>query len=485
MKTREDKLEVLALLEERESRKRKRKIYSYFPENGPLSREKYPKHMSFFAAGEKYPERLFLAGNRVGKTESGGGYELALHLTGDYPKWWMGKRFDRPINAWAAGDTGKTVKEIIQAKLLGKPGDHGTGLIPADSLIRTTAKQGVSDGVDTIYVKHVTGGTSAVTLKSYDQRREAFQGTEQDVIWLDEEPPLDIYTECLLRTMDTSGLGTHVGILMLTFTPLMGMSETVLQFLPGGEINEREDGAKRVIMAGWDDVPHLTEEVKKQLLSSIPPFQRDARSKGVPQLGAGAIYPVPESEFLVDDFQVPDHWPRCFGMDVGWNRTAALWGAWDRQADILYLFSEHYRGQAEPAVHAASIRARGEWIPGVIDPASRGRTQSDGQQLLQMYKDLGLDLDLADNGVESGIYDLWMRLSTGRLKVFKSMTNWLAEFRLYRRNEKGQIVKKDDHLMDATRYLIRSGMSRSKVKPVKKEKHVSTYNPGASSGWMS
>lgn len=475
--SRSDKEELLALLNEKERRARGRKILTYFPDTGPLRRELYHKHMAFFQSGATFRERAFIAGNRVGKTETGGGYELVLHLTGKYPGWWTGRRFDRPVNAWAAGDTGKTVREIIQAKLLGKPGDHGTGLIPSDTIVRTTPKSGVPDAVDTIYVRHASGGTSQVVLKSYDQKRESFQGTEQDVIWLDEEPDLSIYTECLLRTM------TCNGVVMLTFTPLMGMSETVMQFLPGGEISERQDGSKCVIMAGWDDAPHLTEEMKKELLASIPPFQRDARSKGIPQLGSGAIYPVPESDFVVDDFQIPEHWMRAFALDVGWNRTAALFGAIDRDTDTLYLYSEHYRGQAEPAIHAEAIKSRGLWIPGVVDPASRGRTQNDGLQLLQIYKDLGLNLETADNAVESGIYDVWTRLSTGRLKVFRSLSNWLAEFRLYRRDDKGRIVKANDHLMDATRYLVRSGIARSKTKPVDKPKPTVTFISGGS-GWM-
>lgn len=475
--TREEKIELIALLEEKERRERGRKINTYFPNNGALRRELYQKHMSFFEAGSKYRERLFMAANRVGKTESGGGYELTLHLTGKYPEWWKGRRFDKPINAWAAGDTGKTVRDIIQFKLLGSPGDHGTGLIPLDLLVKTTTKQGVPEAVDSIYVKHVSGGNSHVSLKSFDQRRIAFQGTEQDVIWLDEEPPLDVYTECLLRTM------TNNGLLMLTFTPLMGMSETVLSFLDGGEISEKSEGSKSVTMAGWDDVPHLSEESKAELLKSIPPFQRDARSKGIPQLGAGAIFPVPESEILVDDFAIPDHWPRVFGQDVGWNRTAALWGAIDRESDIVYLYSEHYRGQAEPAIHAEAIKSRGSWVPGVIDPASRGRTQVDGLQLLQMYKDLGLDLDIAQNGVESGLYEVWQRLSTGRLKVFKSLSSWKQEFRLYRRDEKGRIVKENDHLMDTTRYLIVSGLARAKTKPAEKKATHSHYS-GGNNGWM-
>jgi hypothetical protein len=167
----------------------------------------------------------------------------------------------------------------------------------------------------------------------------------------------------------------------------------------------------------------------------------------------------------VDDFPLPDHWPRAYGLDVGWNKTAAVWGALDREADILYLYSTHYRGQAEPSVHAEGIRARGDWIEGAIDPASRGRSQRDGEQLLQDYTDLGLHLTPADNSVEAGILRVWERMSTGRLKVFRSLGDWLAEYRIYRRDDKGRVVKKNDHLMDATRYLEMTGLDLAKVKP--------------------
>ena len=480
--TREEKLEAIRILEEKERRRKTRKLYSYYPDKGALRRELYPKHLQFFEAGSRYVERLFMAANRVGKTEGAGGYETVLHLTGDYPSWWNGKRFDRPIEAWAAGDTGKTVRDIIQRKLWGKFLEPGTGLIPADSIHDRTLKSGIADAIDTIFVKHKSGGISQIVLKSYDQRREAFQGTKIDLIWLDEESPLDIYTECLLRTTDTTGGNTDNGIMLLTFTPLMGMSETVMAFLPGGEIKEIDDGSKFVVMATWDDCPHLSEATKKMLWDSIPPFQRDARSKGVPQLGSGAIYPVPESDFVVNDFPIPDHWPKIYGLDVGWNRTAVPWGALDRDNDTLYLYSEHYRGQAEPSLHVEAIKARGVWIPGVFDPAARGRSQIDGRQVLQQYLDLGLILEPAQNAVEAGIYEVWQRLSTGRLKVFKSMSNWLYEFRLYRRDEKGHIVKTNDHLMDATRYLVMSGLERAKTKPVDKPKQKQ-FSP-SSGGWM-
>lgn len=234
---------------------------------------------------------------------------------------------------------------------------------------------------------------------------------------------------------------------------------------------------------GWADSPHLTDKMREEMLAALPPHQRDARSKGIPQLGSGAIYPVPESDILIQDFEIPIHWPKVYGMDVGWNRTAAIFGAWDRESDIVYLYSEHYRGQAEPALHAQAIKARGEWIPGVIDPASRGRSQHDGQQLITTYKEHGLNLEFADNSVETGIYKTWERLSTGRLKVFNSCQNWISEYRLFRRDENGKIVKKNDHLMDCTRYLIMSGIDRAKTKPVVK-KEVDEFEYYGSSGWM-
>lgn len=225
--------------------------------------------------------------------------------------------------------------------------------------------------------------------------------------------------------------------------------------------------SKYLVNAGWDDAPHLSEKSKREMYASSEPHLREARSKGTPSLGMGAIYPIAETEFIIDPFKIPSFWPRGYGFDVGWNRTAAVWGAWDREQDILYLTAEHYRGQAEPSIHAAAIRARGEWIPGNIDPAANGRSQHDGEQLMVSYQRLGLILQAADNSVEAGIQDVLERLSTGRLKVFRSLTNWQMEYRIYRRNKNGAIVKKVDHLMDATRYLCRpDSLARMVVKPV-------------------
>jgi Terminase RNaseH-like domain len=168
---------------------------------------------------------------------------------------------------------------------------------------------------------------------------------------------------------------------------------------------------------------------------------------------------------IVPDFELPDYWPPAYGLDVGWRKTAAIWGARDNESGVVYLYSEHYAGQKEPSLHAESIKARGEWIPGVIDPAAQGRSQVDGQELIQIYPRQGLMLSPAVNAVEAGLYAVWQMMSAGKLKVFASLGNYRQEFRLYARDIDGKVIKVNDHLMDAKRYLVMSGLARMQTKP--------------------
>jgi len=471
--SRTELLRAWDLLTEQQRRERRRKFWTYYPDAGPLRRELYPRHLEFFALGKDHPTRCFMAGNRTGKTEGGGGYELTCHLTGYYPEWWQGHRFDKPIDAWAAGDTGDTVRDIIQAKLVGAKDNEGTGLIPGDAIVDLSYRRNSNDLLDYIDVQRYRqlksgtwdkAGVSRLGFKSYEQGRKTFQGTEKDVIWLDEESDAGIRAECALRLMTTRGL------LIETFTPLKGLTPIVLTYLEDGrpptEGNRTVTSPDRaLVMAGWDDVPHLPDAEKGRMMRESEPHLRLARSKGIPSIGSGAIYPIAEEEIVCDPFELPEHWPRAYGMDVGWNRTAAVWGAFDAETDTWYLYSEHYRGQAEPSIHADSIKGRGEWINGTIDPAARGRAQKDGEQLLETYTDLKLNLTPADNAREAGIHRVYQRLSTGKMKVFKTLSNWLAEYRIYRRDDKGQVVKSNDHAMDATRYLEMSGKDVMTTKP--------------------
>lgn len=230
------------LLEAYEDSVRTNRIELFYPETGPLRRECYPKHMEFFTAGAKYRERCFMAANRIGKSEGAGGYETALHLTGEYPAWWPGRRFAKATRGYACGKTNETTRDIVQAKLFGKvrmDGNRktldGTGLVPARCIGTVTWKQGVTDLADTVQVRHTSGRWSECSLKSYAQGRGSFEGTERDWIWLDEEPPVDVYGECLIRTATTGG------IVYITFTPLEGATEVVQSFMPAKMMNEIMD----------------------------------------------------------------------------------------------------------------------------------------------------------------------------------------------------------------------------------------------------
>jgi len=239
---------------------------------------------------------------------------------------------------------------------------------------------------------------------------------------------------------------------------------------------------KAIVSAGWDDAPHLDEQEKAELLAGCEPHLRESRSKGIPHLGSGAIYPINPSDFTVEPFQIKPWYYRGYGMDVGWNYTAVVWFAWDKDTDVIYLYDCYIREKSEPEIHAAAVNRRDgkntKWV-GAIDPAARTRSQVDGQQLLKMYRQLGLKLVPADNSVESGIYAVYSRLSTGRLKVFNGvMSAWLEEYRMYRRDDKGKIIKSRDHLMDATRYAILSGVKHAKQLSQEKELGVASRNYG-------
>ena len=235
--TSSEKRELLALLEEKDRRKRRRKLFDLYPETGPLRRELYAKHMAFFRGGSKYMERCMMAANRIGKTWGVGGYETTLHLTGKYPEWWDGRRFKEPISAWVAGDTRTTTRDIVQTALLGVGGDAGAGelgagLIPGELIVgKPTPMQGVPGGIDTVAVRHVSGGVSTLGFKSYDQGRRTFQGTRKQLVWLDEEPPIEVYEEAMLRLTATVP-GEENGLMLCTFTPLLGLSKVALKFLP-------------------------------------------------------------------------------------------------------------------------------------------------------------------------------------------------------------------------------------------------------------
>src|SRR5262249_49937616 len=284
-------------------------------------------------------------------------------------------------------------------------------------------------------VRHVGGATSSIAFKSYEQGRQKWQGETLDWVWFDEEPPLDIYTEGLTRT------NLVQGPVWMTLTPLLGMSETVARFLL------EPCAARHVPSMTIADVEHYTPKQREAIAASYRPHEREARLKGVPAVGSGRIFPVAEESIAIDAVPIAQHWPQIGGLDFGWDHpTAAAKLAWDRDADIVYVTATYRMREATPLIHAGALKPWGS-LPWAWPHDGLAHDKTSGEQLAGSYRRHGLNL-LAEKaafedgsaGVEAGLSVMLERMQTGRLKVFRHLTDWLEEFRLYHRDA-GRVVK--------------------------------------------
>lgn len=434
-----EKAELLSLLEERERRARGNRLATYKP---------YAKQAEFHALGKAIRERLLMAGNQLGKTLSAG-FEVAMHLTGRYPSWWDGRTWARPIVAWVASETMEVSRDAAQRILLGRDGDRGSGAIPAECLIEVSPYPNVKGAVSQAKVRHVSGGESLVIFKSYDQGRRKFQGDTIDIFWPDEEPPEDIYTEGMTRTNATGGM------VLMTFTPLLGMSDVVRRFL----LEQSPDRA--VVSMTIDDVDHYTAEDRARIIASYPAHEREARAKGIPTMGSGRCFPVTEESIRVDAFPIPAHWAQIGGLDFGWDHPfGAARIAWDRDTDVIYVTATHRVREQTPLQHAGALKAWGDWLPWAWPHDGLQHDKGSGEQLADQYRKHGLRMlperatfEDGSNGVEAGVSEMLDRMQTGRLKVFSHLSDWFEEFRLYHRKD-GRIVKLNDDVLSATRYAL-------------------------------
>ncbi|SDP08776.1 terminase large (ATPase) subunit and inactivated derivatives [Phyllobacterium sp. OV277] len=285
--------------------------------------------------------------------------------------------------------------------------------------------------------------------------REKWQGPTVDGVWFDEEPPEDIYSEGLTRTNN----GQRGQFAQTTFTPLLGMSTVVSRFvMPGSD--DLGDEARHVTSMTIDDADHYTPEQRAKIIASYPAHEREARSKGIPTLGSGLIFPVLEEDIVVESFKIPAIWPQIGGLDFGWDHpTAAVSLAWDRDSDIVYLTRNYRKRQATPVIHAAAVKPWGLWLPWAW-PHDGNNDTAAGENLASQYKAQGLKtlperatFEDGSNSVEAGLMDMLDRMQTGRFKVFSTCIEWLEERRLYHRKD-GKIVKERDDVISASRYAL-------------------------------
>jgi phage terminase large subunit-like protein len=431
----------------------------------------YPWQMQFYEAGNFYNQRMVQAGNRVGKT-MGAAFEVALHATQNYPPWWRGRKFDKGIKAWCGSVTNELLRDSVQRELLGRPGAQGTGMIPARNIIDVKYRQaGVSEVVDRIFVETKNKKVSEIGLKTYEQGWRKFQATTQDLVWLDEEPEdFKIFTECMTRIMTVNGL------MVVTYTPLLGITPLVEHF--------DQDFCWK-IMVGWGDSEHLSEneEMQKQLLDTYMEHERDARQHGIPVQGEGRVWPVAEGEYVCDPFEIPKFYARIAGMDFGSDHpTAAIWMAWDRDTDTIYIYDEYAQRRETPAYHAEAIKRRGKWIP-VAWPHDGANidARSAGTNLKGMYmeQDVLMLQDSAryenDKGgpqpTEPIVMEVLERMQTGRIKVFSNCQGLLKEMRNYHRKD-GKLVRKNDDRISAMFYALMMKRFAKQDLPVKAQRRV-------------
>jgi len=424
-----------------------------------------------------HESRVFLAGEGFVPTRNtySCGAEMAMHLTGEYPSWWKGKRFAEPILGWAASKNGAATRDNPQLRLFGPPGQLGTGMIPKRCILPTmSGRDKTTTGLyDFAYVRHITGGLSMIRFRSYEQSREAWQGPKVDVVWFDEEPPLDIYEEGLARTIASKG------ITMMSFTPLLGYSTVVNMYMRDPEPDVSGRHWTRMTI---DDALHLSDEEKATEIARWPKHQRRARIEGLPLMGVGQIFPYSDEEISTQPFKIPEWWHRLGGIDVASNSqnprahpTAAVEIAIDPNTDCIYAIREYRKQGTNPAENAMVIKRWGKNLKWAWPKDAMNTEKGTGKQLMELYKEEGLKAlsihaqfenvkDRRKDGsagnttstvsVERGIMEMALRFENEMLKIFSTCPLLLEEVRQYHRDDDMKVVKEMDDLLDALRYAI-------------------------------
>jgi phage terminase large subunit-like protein len=434
--------------------------------------EPYEFQVAFHNGKDKngdYAFQKFLqAANQVGKTLCAAS-EVSFHATGDYPPWYKGRRLEKPLQIQVSGVTNETTRDICQAELLGDPEDpdaFGTGTIPKSRIVGSPArKSGIPNAFDSVKVRHKAGHTVTIKFRAYEAGFKKFMGHRNDLVWADEEPPPEIWSQ-----MNRSQIARPESIILATFTPENGTTQLVNQ------INDEIEPGQCLVIAAWEDAPHIAG-VKgriKLLLGKFSPHEREMRSKGIPLMGAGLVFPIEDDRILIDPIPLEPHWKRINGMDFGWDHpTGVAFLAYDDVNDVVYLVDEYCESKTLVPVTASAIKHRGEWIPTMWphDGMSVGDKQT-GKAFKTLYEDEGVNMHAewathppapgakegtGGNSVEAGLMDILNRMETGRFKVFRNCTKFIKEKGQYHRkvkNGKSEIVKFMDDVISACRYGI-------------------------------
>ena len=444
----------------------------------------YPKQRGFHAAGLAFPHRMLSAGNQNGKSWPTGA-ETAMHLTGEYPPWWDGHRFHHPITAWACGETGDAVRDNPQRVLLGQVGHEGTGLVPKRCITKSRAMaKGVGGLYDFIRIQHISGGTSFLRFRYYAQDVAAWQGPPVHWMWLDEEPPEEHFIEGMARLFGVGGRSA------ISYTPAKGRTTVTLRYVDP----QQREGTRHLTKMTIHDAQHIPPAEAEKRIRELPEHQRPARAYGEPSAGEGAVFAIADERILVDPLdEIPESFLRLAGIDFGWSLkhpTAAVQCVYDRTTDTVYVVQEYRESQRTPAEHSLVLRTWGADLRFSWPKDGENITAgSEGIAVAQLFRNCEIKM-LRDHAQfvatdasrrnrqsivshERGIQEMNERMQSGRLKIFRTCRKWMEEKRQYHRKD-SKVVKIEDDLLDATRYVLMmlryARISGKKMKMLKRQK---------------
>lgn len=445
--SRGEKLELITLLEEKE---RRANVFRYKSMFNSL----YDWQKEFIKDTKEFSAVCLCAANRIGKTYTGT-YIDAIHLMGDYPNDWDGHKFDGSVLMWLLGYSGEKTRDLLQQELFGRMENQKLlgGLVPADLIIDYKSMSGTSGALREVRVKRKCGSIATCQFWSYSQGQHALMGDSVDWYHIDEEPKdQSIYPQVLTRT--ATGDNGRGGRGILTFTPENGRTDLVVKFM------DNPGRGQHFIQKGWDDAPHLSQEVKDTLLESFPVHQRDMRTKGVPMLGHGRIYDLSEDFITCDPFEIPCHFHVINGMDFGWDHPQAhIQLAEDRETGIFYVTKAWKARHVLPDNAWGAVKSWAKDVPTAWPLDGLQTEKGSGKQQKKFYEEAGFKMlyDRAtwpdgSNGVEAGLFEITALMQQGKFKIFSGLRDVFDEIGQYHRDEKGRISKVRDDLLDAIRY---------------------------------
>ena len=490
----EDEILLHKLLVEESEYQKFNKLESYSP---------YPFQLKFHNDNARFRDNT--SANRPGKTLSGGA-EMAIHLTGKYPDWWTGRKYNHPVLGLASGKNNEKTRDLVQKELFGDPAnekEYGTGWVPKVDIVKAVRKPGVPDAKYHIFVKHYTDGKydgdSKITLLAYDMGKESWMGFAADIVWLDEEPPEDIMGQATRSIVDRGGS------IYMTFTPENGRTAVLIAIAKswsnhhatwmdaaGEDFNiSLPNGRKlefKTVYGVHGQPGHLTEEKVTNALKGMLPHELEMRVLGEPMQGSGLIFSYPQDQVMCNPIEIPDHWPRLAAIDFGGiseksHPSAAGWAAHDVDNDIIYIYDCVKLFANKPPDVAARIISRPQWIP-MVYPHDGEKTVAGGGTVAQEYRRYGVNMfhthvtnpdpekpeGKGGIKIEPQLVDMNARFADRRLRVFNTLPEIWEELRNFHTTKtaegKSKIVDRDDDLIAVIRYIcamIRHAVKESDV----------------------